>query len=461
MLICQSYSIDVVSVGGIVKSSDSLECINVAAETRHCTQIKSILIIEDSPFLLKYISDSLTKELQVKCDTALTEQEAMERLESKVYDLVVMDIHLPDSSGNFIGALIRKKNRIIIITGAEDEDNRAKLVSLPIVDYLYKTDERTVVSYLINAIKRLRANANTVVAVCDDSKLSRLQTTQMLRNQNLSYIELLDGQQAHDCILKQGLKVDLIISDVNMPRMDGFDLIRIIRHTHTKNELPIMALSASTKPSIVSQLLKIGANDYVSKPISNEEFLTRLNTMLDQSRLYAENKVMIKELKLAATTDFLTKLYNRNFFYSSLKHIQAQAKREGYQYGIVMLDIDHFKYVNDNYGHESGDIALKNVASIIKKSVRESDIACRWGGEEFLILVPKTNLTELVQFSERLRKRIESSPIVIEPKILEFTISASFGVSLGDDDNVENVIAKADECLYKAKESGRNAVGFK
>ena len=254
---------------------------------------------------------------------------------------------------------------------------------------------------------------------------------------------------------------DLIITDVNMPNMNGIDLIRYVRHVYTANELPILALSASEKASIVAQLLKIGANDYVSKPISREEFLTRLNISIDQFRLYNENKVLIKQLKMTATTDFLTKLYNRNFFYSSIKHIQAQGKREGYQLGIIIIDIDHFKAVNDNFGHEAGDIALKRVASIIKKSARESDIPCRWGGEEFVILVPKSNLTELVQFAERLRKRIESSVIVIEAGILEFSITASFGITIGDDDNIENVIAKADKRLYAVKQSGRNAVGFK
>lgn len=444
-----------------MKTSESVECRKVALQSKHCVPIKKILIIEDSLSLLNHIEKSLSKALSLEFDTATTEKEAVQLLEKNSYDLVILDIHLPDSSGNFIGALIRKKNRIIIVTGADNEENREKLVSLPIVDYVYKTDEKTLVNYLINAIRRLIENETTVVAICDDSKLSRLQITEVLKNQNLRYLELEDGQQAYDCIINQGLKVDLIITDVNMPRMNGIDFIRHTRHVYTTNELPILALSASDKPSIVAQLLKIGANDYISKPIRNEEFLTRLNISLDQSRLYNENQSLIKKLTMAATTDFLTNLYNRNFFYSSVKHIQAQAKREGYQYGIVMIDIDHFKAVNDNYGHEAGDIALKRVASVIKNSARESDITCRWGGEEFIILVPKSNLTELVQFAERLRKRIEASAIVIETGILEFSITASFGITIGDDDNIENVIAKADKHLYLVKESGRNAVGFK
>lgn len=444
-----------------MKVIKNIECSKVLPEHGHCRPIKKILIVEDSLSLLAHIEKSLSEALPVECDTASTEKKAMELLQENAYDLVITDIYLPDSSGNFIGAMIRKKNRLIIITGNDNEDDREKLVSLAIVDYVYKTDEKTLVNYLVNAIRRLIENETTVVAVCDDSKFSRLLIIETLKNQNLQYLELEDGQQAYDCIVKQGLKVDLIITDVNMPRMNGIDFIRHARHVYTTNELPILALSASDKPSIVAQFLKIGANDYVRKPISNEEFLTRLNISLDQSRLYNENQTLIKKLKMAATTDFLTKLHNRNFFYSSIKHIQAQGKREGYQYGIVMIDIDHFKAVNDNYGHEAGDIAIKRVASVIKKSARESDISCRWGGEEFLILVPKSSQTELVQFAQRLRKRIETSVIVIEPGMLEFSITASIGISIGDDENIENVIAKADKHLYRVKQSGRNAVGFK
>ena len=441
--------------------SEVLQCDNFLLETKHCTSIKSILIIEDLSSLAQHIQQSLIQEFDIEIEIAGTEKEAIEVLENRSFDLIIVDIVLPDSSGNFIGKLIRDKNRIIVMTARENEVEREKLVSLPILDYIYKTDEKTIVSYLINEIIRLQKNTNTVVAVCDDAKLSRLQITQMLQQQNLAYYEFEDGQQAYECIIQEGLKVDCIITDLHMPHMDGMDLIRYIRHDHTFNELPILALSASDKSSTVAQLLKIGANDYVSKPIRKEEFIVRLNASLDQSRLYRENISLIDELKMAATIDFLTKLYNRNFFYNSVKHIQAQGKREGSKYGIVMIDIDYFKQVNDNYGHEAGDLTLKRVANVIKNSVRASDIACRWGGEEFLILVPKSNLTELVQFSERLRQRIESSEIIIDPLMLKFSVTASFGVTVENEDNIEVAISRADKYLYNVKESGRNAVGYK
>ena len=436
-------------------------CSSIIRQSEHCTRIKNVLVIEDSLSLQQHIVDNLCNQLNLECTVASTEIDAIRLLEKNSYDLIIVDINLPDSSGNFIGALIRKNNKIFVITASEDELQRSKLISLPIVDYLYKTDEKTIINYLVKSISRLQENENTVIAICDDSKLVRLKMIDVLVKQNFSYVEFENGKEAHKCILEQGFKVDLLITDIEMPKMNGFDLVRYIRLQYDKNELPILALSGSDKTSIVSEMLKLGANDYIGKPFSNEEFLTRLNSSLDQSRLYSKNQDLIRKLEQMSTMDFLTNLYNRHYFYSVVSHMQSQAKRDGYKFGLIMLDIDHFKHVNDNYGHEVGDKALKHVSNLIQKSARESDVACRWGGEEFLILVPKCSLTSLVEYAERLRGLIEKSPVIIDKDILEFSITASFGVAVGQDENIETIISFADKCLYKVKKSSRNAVGFK
>ncbi|MDB2562287.1 diguanylate cyclase [Sulfurimonas sp.] len=429
----------------------------------HCSSIEKILVIEDSLMLLHGIKTIIKEELTIDCDIASSEKDAMDLLQKNSYDLVIADIYLPDSSGNFIGYLVRKKHRIIIITASENEEKRAKIASLPIVDYLYKTDETSILNYLVNSIRRIQKNEKSIVMICDDSQLSRLQVRQLITQQNLPYIELKDGQEAYDCIIQDQVKIDLLITDVNMPKMDGINLIRYIRHHFTNNELPVLAFSSSDKASLVAELLKTGANDYISKPINNEEFLTRLNISLDQSRLYAENQKLIQDLKIMSETDFLTKLYNRSYFYRAIKLVQTQAKRHKQAYGIVMLDIDHFKLVNDNYGHDAGDNALVSVAKTLLDTARESDIICRWGGEEFLILVPNTTIEELSGFGERLRSTIESTPITSLDSPLKFNLTASIGISISvssNIENVENVIFNADQKLYQAKNSGRNCVVF-
>ena len=427
----------------------------------HCTPIEKILIIEDSTLLLNTLKNVLDREFDIECDIAVNEKEATNLLENNPYDLVIIDIHLPDSSGNFIGYLIRKKHRILVITASEDETKRTKIASLPIVDYLYKTDEKSILSYLKNSIRRLQKNMHLPIMICDDSNLSRLQLTQLVSQQNLPYINVKDGQEAYDCIIQHGMKIALLITDVVMPKMDGFNLIRHIRHKYTSNELPILALSGSEKSFLVAQLLKIGANDYVHKPINNEEFLTRLNISLDQSRLYLENQELIHTLQTMSETDFLTKLYNRNYFYKRIKSIQALAKRNDYKYGIIMLDIDYFKRVNDTYGHEIGDITLVSISQTLLQSAREYDVVCRWGGEEFLIIVQNTTADELYTFAQRIKQAVKSNPIVVPDTITEFNITVSIGISFSTSKNIENVdkiIHNADQNLYKAKENGRDCI---
>lgn len=434
--------------------------LNIAV-TQHCASIVKILLVEDSSTLLTHLTESIASGAEIECCSAATEVEARELIEKNHYDLIILDINLPDSSGNFIGYLVRNNYRVIVMTASEDEVQRKRLASLPIVDYLYKTDEKSVIRYIVSAIKRLHLNKDTMVAICDDSKVARYQIRQLLTSQNLGFIEFEDGVDVYDAIFENNMKIDLLITDIHMPQMDGVTLIQKLRHRYNMYHLPILAQSSIDNHTAIAQVLKTGANDYISKPLNNEEFLTRLNTQLDQSRLYEENNSLISKLQTMATTDFLTQMHNRNYFYTFMPNIQANAIRHHLHYGIIMMDIDYFKKVNDTYGHEAGDIALVSVAKSIQASVRESDVACRWGGEEFLILVQNTTLEEMSSFANRLRMLIEAYPIVIEPTILEFPITASFGVSISDNktiSNVESVIEQADERLYKAKQQGRNCV---
>jgi len=421
---------------------------------KHCRPIKRVLIVEDTLALSDDIQIVLIDSLDLICEVAGTETEATSLRQLHTYDLIITDIHLPDSSGNFIAKLIRDKQRILIMTSSEDEEQRDKLTALPIVDYLYKTDIKTVVNYLHRTISRLNDNIYRVIAVCDDSKVFRMRIIQALEHENLAYIEFVNGREAKEAIVDQRIKVDLLITDVYMPEMNGTDLVRHIRLHFSLNELPILALSSSEDSKVVIEMLKMGSNDYLHKPFSKEEFLLRLNTVLDQYRLHKENKLLIRELKSAASTDFLTKLYNRAYFYDVAEPIETQVGRDHESFGVVMIDVDDFKKINDTHGHEIGDQVLKKIAETIKNVARKSDIPCRWGGEEFLVLSPKTPLEQLKDFAERIRLSIEDA----YPDSLPFAVTASLGIAIGD--KVDPVISQADQMLYKAKHAGKNRICF-
>lgn len=426
--------------------------------TKHCKKIETILIIEDSISLATHLQEQLETILNFSCDIAHTENEAKNKIASKQYDLVINDLHLPDTTSEFMSYLIESGLRVIIITGNENNEKRSKILAYPIVDYVLKSDAKSLVQYLVKTIKRLNQNRFSVIGICDDSKFSREVMIQLIKPQNLSYIEFNNGEEAYQAINKYHVTVDMLLTDYLMPKMDGLELIRHLRHELSSDNLPIICISASNKPNILVQFLKTGASDYIKKPFENEEFLVRLNITLDQLYMRHHNLELIKQLQQANSYDFMTQLYNRNHYFSIIDHITSNAIRNNLPYGMLMIDIDYFKKINDTYGHHTGDIAIQHVSGLLKQITRTSDYCFRWGGEEFLILIPFSTAQELFNFAERIRQAVENSPLYVENLHLTLDITVSIGGTISMDDKSERVISKSDEMLYESKKAGRNCV---
>ncbi len=431
---------------------------NLEIVDSHCEEITHILVIEDSEFLAKYIQEVIIDYNKVVCDIAMNEEQAKDLIENNIYQLIIVDIYLPDSTGNFIGLLIRKKHKILIMTAKGNIQERSRLVKLPIVDYIAKTDKKSLARYLCSAIERLNYNKDSLVVVCDDSKISRRYIVNVLSNQNIPYIEFDDGDKALNYILKQKSKTNLLISDYEMPKMNGLELTRYIRLEYSPLELPILIQSGKSEAYDVANMLKAGANDYIKKPFAIEEFLIRINALLDHSRIFLQNQRLTEELNMMAMRDRLTGLYNRNYFYEYIQKVVSTVKRNHSKYAIIALDIDHFKAFNDIYGHDFGDLVLKNVSRTLKESIRTTDIVCRWGGEEFLVLAPEVDDILPLILAERIRVGISNLKIKKLDNEEYISITISGGIAIGNQENFEDVIKKADKRLYVAKESGRNKI---
>jgi diguanylate cyclase (GGDEF)-like protein len=373
-------------------------------------------------------------------------------------DGIITDVYLPDSSGNFLGELVRSDLRLIVMTASDNDELRTGILTLPIIDYVLKNDAKTLVDYLINTMQRLNSNRDTVIGICDDSKTSRHIMTELVKSQNFPYVEFSDGQEVYDFLVKENCHIDVLVCDYEMPKMNGLEVIRHLRHEFLSCELPIIAISASDKPHLTVQFLKAGANNYIKKPFGNEELCTRLNLTLDQLYVSRRNKALRAELEKAATHDFLTQLYNRNFFFTQIHHITSDAIRQKKPYGILMIDIDHFKWINDTHGHHAGDTAIIHLASILKETARTSDYCIRWGGEEFLILIPHTSVVEMRKFAERLRTAVEKSEVCVVDEQISFSMTISIGGSVGLSVTAKEMIVEADGLLYEAKHAGRNCV---
>ncbi|MFK5891988.1 MAG: diguanylate cyclase [Pseudomonadota bacterium] len=286
-------------------------------------------------------------------------------------------------------------------------------------------------------------------------------------------VELLDGYDVIEAangvdaleIVSEEL-IDLILLDIMMPDMDGFEVCQKLKSNEDTKDIPIIFITAKADEDSIEQAYDMGGIDYITKPFKPKELLARVKRELKMQALIHDLEASQEELKILASTDPMTKLYNRRYFSKISEHILNLAKRDDTYISIMMLDIDKFKNVNDTCGHKVGDDVIITLASSLQQFTRKSDIVCRFGGEEFLILLPKTNIDGAVVIAQNIREAVESLVVNIEcdekPQgDKELKITVSIGVSQinnKEDINIEASIKRADMALYKAKKSGRNRV---
>ena len=258
---------------------------------------------------------------------------------------------------------------------------------------------------------------------------------------------------------------DIILLDVVLPGLDGYEVCRWLKLEETTRGIPVIMLTIKKELSDKISGLNMGADDYLPKPYNELELNARiyasLRTKALQDELRNKNKQLeelLYKVEYMAITDSLTGLYNRRRFHDILSNEFERAKRYVTPFALIMADIDHFKRINDNYGHQAGDTILKEVSSIIVKNTRETDTAARYGGEEFMVIMPNTNKNEAMRLAERIRSSIEKNRF---SDINGQSITVSIGITGMPDPDItkEDVLIRcSDFALYRAKNSGRNKV---
>jgi diguanylate cyclase (GGDEF)-like protein len=257
-----------------------------------------------------------------------------------------------------------------------------------------------------------------------------------------------NGQMALDLIPK--VKPDLILLDVMMPGINGYEVCKRLKEDEELKNIPVIFITAKGETEDVVEGFDLGAVDFIMKPFKLNEVCARVHTHLTLS-------AALKKLIQDSETDPLTGLYNRRTFLKRIENEAVRFKRNQKPFSILFGDIDFFKKINDTYGHAAGDAILVNISNILNTEKREIDQVARWGGEEFLILLPETDITGAVQHGNKIRELISAKPFIYEEQ--EIQITMSFGVSKYDGDNtIDRTIDLADKRLYLAKESGRNKV---
>jgi len=290
---------------------------------------------------------------------------------------------------------------------------------------------------------------NKTILIVDDT-ISNLDILVGLLD-DYDVIDATNGKDALEILQEE--KVNLILLDIMMPDMDGYEVCQKLKSNSITKDIPVIFITAKSDEDSIEKAYEVGGIDYVIKPFRPKELLARVNRELKLQDLQTE-------LKLLASTDPMTKLYNRRFFTTMSEHSLDLAKRDKKALSVIMIDIDKFKNVNDTYGHKVGDNVIIHLASIFILDQRKSDIVCRYGGEEFVFLLPNTTLDGTYQVAQKIRKDVESSTINLPSnKILKYTISLGISqVDVENEENIELALKRADDALYRAKESGRNKV---
>lgn len=310
---------------------------------------------------------------------------------------------------------------------------------------------------------------NTLILLVDDQPDNLDVLIEYLASQNIALSVTLNGEEAVELACQ--LHPELILLDVMMPDMVGFETCRQLKLSASTRDIPVLFMTASNDTIDRLEGFYAGGVDYITKPLQHEEVLAKIKTHLtirrQQQALAEKNRELeeknqliaaqIKQLEIIACIDPLTQLANRRGFLELVEREQARCARGTPAFSIILSDIDHFKRINDRYGHDNGDEVLRKIAKRLRELSRQQDISVRWGGEEFILLLPETDLDAAFQVAERICAYMAEHPIVCEEQPLAVTMS--FGVAeYTPGSSFDTCIKQADEALYRAKQRGRNRV---
>ncbi len=363
--------------------------------------MKKILVVEDSNTVLNMLKKEFAKHENSEVFYAQSYEDAAKIVNNNPdIKAALLDINLPDAPNGEIVTLANLHNiPTIVLTGTLDKNIRNIIQKKDIAGYIIK-DKPSSITIAVKNIMSILNNYDTTVMIVEDSLTYRNILKTMLAKTNVRIIEAKDGQEALEIFKTTKEKISLVITDYEMPVMDGLDLTIKLREIYGKDELSIIAISSSEDKSVIDDFLTFGANDFIVKPFSLSE--VRLRTVLNIESIH-----LFEKISNMANRDFLTGSYNRRYFFESANAKFAKANRNSSALALATIDIDKFKNINDTYGHDVGDIAIKEIKKVLDRNLREYDLVARFGGEEFCILLEDITCKDLKNLFERIRVDFE------------------------------------------------------
>ncbi|WP_024955530.1 GGDEF domain-containing response regulator [Sulfurospirillum arcachonense] len=410
--------------------------------------MEKILVVEDNKALSKLIAKKISQNIDFEVDVAHSLKEAQLFISKNKYFITLLDLNLPDApNGEVVDYVLSKNIPSIVLTANVDKETRKNILSKNVIDYVYKGNMDDV-NYIFHLIERLSKNRNNKVMIVDDSIPMRSEMKQILEAQMYKVFCAAHGEEAL-VYIKDNPDIKLVLTDYNMPVIDGFELIKTLREDYPKMQMCIIGMTENSDQMLSSKFLKIGANDIINKPFIKEELICRVNNAV-------ESLEYIETISDMANTDLLTGARNRRSFFKEMNSYMDNCRQNGERFAVGILDIDDFKNINEKYGHDTGDIAIKELVELVQDNIKGSDIIARLGGEEFCVLLKNIDKNKAVEFFVRLRLKIANNLISFENIDLKYTVS--IGVTFNGEDDFKELMSQADMALYNAKQNGKNRV---
>ncbi|HEV3373390.1 MAG TPA: PleD family two-component system response regulator [Xanthobacteraceae bacterium] len=447
-----------------------------------------VLVVDDVPANVKLLEARLSAEY-FDVMTAVNGQEALSICERAECDVVLLDVMMPDMDGFEVCRRLKTSMTthhipVVMVTALDQPSDRVKGLESGADDFLTKPVSDVALIARVRSLSRLKmmtdelrmravtsreigiesperealaeAGRNGRILMVDDRPALSDRIQGMLASEHSVDVER-DPTEALFHAAEGNY--DLVIVSLDLENFDGLRLCSQLRSLERTRNVPVLGIAEADNNARLVRALEIGVNDYLVRPFDKNEILARARTQIRKKR-YAERLRDNVQLSIEmAITDALTGLYNRRYMETHVGTLVDQAVARGKPLSVLILDIDYFKSINDTHGHDAGDDVLQDFAIRIRKSIRGIDLACRYGGEEFVVVMPETDMAVATMVAERLRRRIASEPFPIQKgaRVIEVTISIGIA-ALGSGDDAAAVIKRADQALYRAKRDGRNRV---
>jgi len=447
-----------------------------------------VLVVDDILSNVKLLEAKLSAEY-FEVVTAFNGLEALAKIEEHEPDIVLLDVMMPGMDGFEVCRRIKANSKtahipVVMVTALDQPSDRVAGLDAGADDFLTKpVDDAALFARVRSLVRlkmmtdelRMRETTGQSMGLIDPSEIlsepapagrilvieDRPESVAWFKAALEPANEMTAADSFEEAMVRvRGGDFDLIVVSLGLRSFDGLRLCSQLRSLPEARNVPILVLVSDGDRRKLSQALEMGVNDYLTRPVDKNELIARVRTQLRKKRYQDRLRHNVQLSLEMAITDQLTGLHNRRYMSRHLDTLISGANKTGKPIAFLIFDIDHFKRVNDTHGHDIGDEVLREFAGRIAANVRGIDLACRYGGEEFVVVMPDTDMDFAYNVAERLRKSVESTPFAISraPDRLNITISIGIAGSSGTADSAAALLHRADQALYRAKNEGRNRV---